>query len=201
VSTRRRSRKKALSSADKWKGKSWVEVKAPLYVNDSVIGKTCATDINKITGRTLKTSLMDLSGSFKDIHKLMTFKLTEIKGAMAHTEFYEYELSRDYMRSMVRNHRSRIDGIVNLKLTDGSRVRVTVFSVTPMRAKASDKHEIRQIIFRTLLEETKDLNLASFVNKIIDNSLNASIYEAVENYFPLKILEIAKIKVIKTSSN
>lgn len=197
MSSRRRSRKKVLSSADKWKGKQWVDIKPPLYLNDNVIGQTPSTDIEQINGRTIRASVMDMSGSFKDVHKLITFKVTDVKGKVAHTDFFTYELSRDYMRSMVRNHRSRVDGILNVKLTDGTRLRITVFCVTPIRAKHSEKHEIRQIIFRTLQEEISELNIGSFVNRLIDNSLNEAIYEKVEDFFPVKILEISKIKVLK----
>ncbi len=192
-----RKKKKVLSSVEKWRNKIWVEIKTPLYIDDKVLGETPASSEESIIGRTIKVDLMTLNGSFKDIHKLITFKVSELKGNVAHTEFFQYELSRDYLRSQIRNHRSRIDGIFNITLKDKSKLRITLTCVTMIRAKTSEKKEIRKIMYETLMEMIQDLTFEAFVSNLIENKFAETIQQKVEEFFPTKIMEVNKVKVLK----
>lgn len=186
-----------MSGLDKWKNKMWVKIKMPTYIDDIEIGETMASEAENTIGRTIKMSVMDYTNNFKDMNKRLIFKIIDVKGTAAVTEFKEFSLSRDYVRSLVRNHRSRIDGIFNVKLKDDAKVRITVFCITPIRAKASEQKEIRQVITKTLYEQVEDLNFQTFVNKIINEEFNEAMNTAVEEIFPTKTLEIAKVKVIR----
>ncbi len=201
MSARRRSKskRKVLSSTDKWKNKVWVELKAPMYIGDQVIGHTPAAEPEMAIGRTVKVQQPKLTGNFKDFQKIVTLKVSEVNGTIGQTDFIGYELSRENMRSVVRNHRSRIDGIYNIKFTDDTRIRMTVFCVTPIRAKTSEKKIIRKIISEAVDEAVKDLTFPAFVNKVLDGSIVEYVKEKVVDYFPVKTLEISKIKVLRLS--
>jgi small subunit ribosomal protein S3Ae len=196
-STGRKRRRRASDSADKWKNKIWLKIKAPSYVDEKVLGTTPTSDVDTSIGRTIKISLMDLTNSFKDLNYQLTFKVTEVSGSFAKTEFFGQELSRDFRRSQIRNHRSQIEGIYNLKLVDESKIRVKTFVVTPMRAPASIKKDVRDAVREKLEEICSDLTLPAFVNKLITYELTQELLPEAENIFPIKILEIAKVKVTK----
>ncbi len=192
-----RRKKKVMSSVEKWRNKIWVEIKTPLYIDDKVIGETPSSSEENIIGRTVKIDLMTLTANFKDMNKLITFKVVDLKGNVAHTEFFRYELSRDFIRSQVRNHRSRIDGIYNLTLKDKSKLRITLTCVTPIRAKTSEQKVIRKIMSDSLMELVEDLTFQSFVTNLLQNKFAEQIQEKVEEFFPVKVFEVNKVKVLK----
>ncbi|MHA2248880.1 MAG: 30S ribosomal protein S3ae [Candidatus Kariarchaeaceae archaeon] len=193
----RRRRKKATDAADKWKNKIWLKIKTPDYIDEKELGETLTSDVDIVVGRTVKISLMDLTGSFKDLNYQLIFKVSEVTGNVARTEFFGQELSRDFRRSQIRNHRSQVEGIYNLKLADESKVRVKTFVVTPVRAAASIKKEIRDMVREKLEELCSELTFAAFVNKLLSYELTHELLPVAQDVFPIKILEIAKVKVTR----
>lgn len=197
MSARRRRRRAAGTSVDKWRNKYWLDVQVPDYIGDDSLGMTPASDLNQVIGRTVKISLMDLTDQFNDLNYHLTFKITKITGNKARTEFYGQTLSRDYRRSQIRNHRSQVDGVFNLSLSDDSRVRVTTFVVTPIRAPHNTKKEIRKAVREQIEQLCSELTFPAFVNKLISYELRDEILPAAEEVFPIKLLEIAKVKVVR----
>ncbi len=195
-STGRRRRRRATDSADKWKNKLWLDIKSPDYIDEKILGITPTSDLETVVGRTVKISLMDLTNSFKDLNYQLIFRISEVRGNTARTEFFGQELSRDFRRSQIRNHRSQIEGIYNLKLNDNSKVRVKTFVVTPMRAHSSIKKAIRDEVGSKLEELCSEMNFPAFVNKLITYELTNELRPIAEDMFPIKILEISKVKVI-----
>ncbi len=193
-----RRKKKSISSTDKWKGKVWTEIKAPLYIDDKVIGETPATSEEFIIGRTVITDLMFFSNKFEHATKLLKFKIKEIKGNVAHTDLFQYELSRDFMRSQVRNHRSRIDGIYNINFKDGSKVRITIFCITPQRIRTSEKKDLRKIMSELLLKSLNDLTFSAFTTKLLNDEFISEVLEELQNHYDIKMLEVSKVKVLRT---
>ena len=150
--TARRRRRGQDSSVEKWKNKQWLDIKTPEYIDDKVLGVTPTSDVDDVIGRTVKISLMDLTGSFKDLNYHLTFKISEVAGRVAKTEFHQQELSRDFRRSQIRNHRSQVEGIFNIKLEDESKIRIKMFVVTPMRIHTTTKKEMRAVMHKKLEE-------------------------------------------------
>ncbi len=200
-STGRKRRRGQESSVEKWKNKNWLDIKTPEYIDDKVLGETPASEIDEVLGRTVKVSLMDLTGSFKDLNYQLTFKVSEVSGRVAKTEFHQQELSRDYRRSQIRNHRSQVEGIFNLKLNDESKIRLKTFVVTPMRIHTSTKKEIRAAMKAKLEDIVKDLSFPAFVNKLITYEITKELQPVVEEVFPVKIIEVSKVKVIRLPGN
>jgi len=197
MSARRRRRRVLSSGAEKWRNKKWLDLRAPDYIGDESIGQTPASDISQIIGRTINLSLMDLTNNFNDLNYYLKFKVTKISGNRAKTEFIGQALNRDYRRSQIRNHRSQIEGVFNLNLNDGSRVRITAFAVTFSRAAHNTKKEIRKAMRESITEIVTQLNFPAFVNKVISYELRDELFEPANEIFPVKLLEVSKVKVLR----
>ena len=175
----------------------WYELKSPDYVGDYSLGHSPVTDATQMLGRTIKTSLMDLTNDFKDLNYHLTFKVTNVTGKRAKTEFFGQALSRDFRRSQIRNHRSQVDGIFNITLKDKSRIRISTFVVTPIRAAHNVKKEVRAAIKQEIEEILSELSFPAFVNKLITYELRDELLPVAAEIFPIKILEISKVKVLR----
>lgn len=197
----RRRRRTASSSTDKWKNKVWVDIRTPEYVDEKSLGTTPTSDLESVIGRTVKTTMMDLTGDFKDLNYELIFKVTHLEGNIGRTEFFGYELSRDFKRAQIRNHRSKVEGIYTYTLSDGARVRLTTFIVTPMRVASSVKKELRMLVYETLSEKMKELTFPAFVNRLTSGELTQEMLEVAEDYTPIKILDISKVKVLRLPEN
>lgn len=195
--TGRRRKKRATDAADKWKNKIWLDIKTPEYIDEKILGTTPTSKEDSAIGRTIKISLMDLTNSFKDLNYQLIFRISEVTGNVARTEFDGQELSRDFKRSQIRNHRSQVEGIFNLRLSDNAKIRVKTFLVTPKRAHSSIKKAMRESIHQKMEEICSNLTFAAFVNKLITYEFTQEILPVVEAIYPIKIFEIAKVKVIR----
>ena len=116
---------------------------------------------------------------------------------MARTEFHEYELSRDFKRAQIRNHRSKVEGIFNLRLNDGAKVRMTTFVVTPKRAAQSVKKQMREDMHVFLEEKLAEMTFPAFVDELLNGTIKSELYPVAEDNFSIKILDVAKVKVIR----
>src|SRR5579863_1270182 len=97
---------------DKWRSKHWFKVRAPGLFQHAEIGETMASDPEQVTGRTLETTLQDLSGG-ADVgkaHIKLRFQIERVGGdGVAETRFIGHELTSDYVRRLARRKRSKID--------------------------------------------------------------------------------------------
>lgn len=195
--SRRVRRRRTAGSVDRWKNKVWADIRAPVYIDDKSLGRTPANDIEGVIGRSIKITLMDLTNNYKDLNYHLTFKVSAVDGHLARTEFHEYELSRDFKRAQIRNHRSKIEGIFNLRLNDGAKVRMTTFVVTPKRAAQSVKKQMRQDMHVFLEEKLAGMSFPAFVDELLNGTIKSELYPVAEDNFSIKILDVAKVKVIR----
>ena len=195
--SRSKSRRKGTSGEEKWKTKVWYTIKTPSYLDDKVIGTTPANDPEHLLGRTVYTSLMDITGDFKDMNVLLKFKIVDVQGEFARTDFYGYYLSRDFIRAQIRNHISTIEAIENFEFKDGAKIRARLLCITTNRANSSQKKALRKHMINRLHEFSNDLTYQTFVTKLLNKEVKEYIAEGANKIYPIKILDIAKIKVLQ----
>jgi small subunit ribosomal protein S3Ae len=199
VSRRRRRRKDV--SVDKWKNKNWYSVLTPKYFGNVNIAEIPSS--GDIIGRTVETTLYDITNDFSQTHIKMFFKINEVDDAgTAHTKFWGHDFTRDYLRSLVRRTTSRIDGIfnVNVKSDEGSgtyKVRITAVVFTQKRAKTSQRKTIRTIMRNIIEEKANQLNFIEFVQECVLGKIGSEIYNQAKMIYPIRKSEIMKTKIVK----
>jgi small subunit ribosomal protein S3Ae len=126
-----------------WKAKSWYRVHVPDNLGKAYIGDTIANDAESVVGRIMTATLGEIVNDYSKQHVKMSFKIQNVTGDAAYTEFVGHEVTRDYLRSLVKRRSSRIDTIVPLVTKDGKKVRLTICTYTFARANLSQEHAIR----------------------------------------------------------
>ncbi len=185
---------------ERWKDKNWFAVLTPKFFGNVQIALIpSSTDV---IGRTVETTLYDITNDYSQTHIKMTFKVESIEGTIANTKFWGHDFTRDYLRSLVRRTTSRIDGIFNtyLKAVNSDakyKIRIEAIIFTQKRAKASQQRAIRRIMNEVIEERAGKLTFPEFVQDCVLGKLGSEIYNRAKVIVPIRKSEIMKTKILQ----
>lgn len=186
----------ARRAKDKWAAKQWVRVIAPRAFGYAEIGLIPATRLEDTVGKTVEVSFYDITKDVSQIHIKLKFQIVHVEGNTAYTQLKLMELTRDYIRSLVRRGTSRIDAILDVETKDGIKLRVMAMAVTQSRVKTSQKKAIRKIMYQLITGKAQSLDFDTFIQHCILGTLASEIEIQARKIYPLKKAEIRKIKVL-----
>jgi len=180
---------------DKWRAKNWYNIYAPEMFSRSQIGETLTDDPQKLLGRVTEVTVQDLTGDFSKMHMKLQFKVNEIKGSDAHTQFVGHDLTSDYLRRLTRRRRTRTDGTFDVYTKEGAFVRVKPMAITDRRIQASKEKAIRRAMEGVVKDTASKQTLGEFVKSIISGDLAKNIALACKPIQPIQRVEIRKTEV------
>ncbi len=178
-----------------WKAKSWYRVHTPDNLGKVFIGDTIANDADNVIGRIMTSTLGEITNDYAKQHMKMSFKINSVAGDSAYTEFVGHDVTRDYLRSLVKRRSSRIDCHVPLVTKDGKKVQLTISCYTFARANISQEHAIRKIITEAVKAQASAWDLTTLVNVIVSGEISRDLFKAVKIIYPTRRVEIVKSKV------
>jgi small subunit ribosomal protein S3Ae len=186
---------------DRWRSKVWFTIQAPGLFQRVALGETMATEPEQIVGRTIETTLQELSGG-SDIgkaHVKLRFSIERVtNGNVAETRFTGHDLTSDYIRRLARRKRSKIDLSLRLTTKDGVAIQVKPVAVGEQRLQGNLQTELRHKIQSILEEEAAAKTAAVFVREMLQGELNRILANGVRTLYPLKKIEIRSSEVIGT---
>jgi len=180
---------------DTWKTKKWYTILAPPQFGHKPIGETIASDPSLIVGRTIETTLGDIEGDMSKQHIKLKFKVIGVAGENANTEFIGHDMTRDYIRSLVRRRTSKVDVNVLVSTKDERAMRVKASAFTIKRANTSQIRAIRKIMEDIILKRAKELTFDEFIEEILSGKLSSLIYREAKVVYPLRRVEIRKTEI------
>jgi small subunit ribosomal protein S3Ae len=178
-----------------WKAKSWFKVHVPDNLGKAYIGDTIANDAESVVGRIMTATLGEITNDYAKQHMKMSFKIATVTGDSAYTEFVGHEVTRDYLRSLVKRRSSRIDCIVPVTTKDNKKVRLTICCYTFARANISQEHAIRDAIVKAVAVQAQAWDLNTLLNGIVSGEISRDLFKAVKTIYPTRRVEIIKSKV------
>ena len=181
---------------DKWRSKSWYTVLAPPYFGNVELGAIPADEPEKLIGRVIDSTLYDVTNDFAHQYLKLYFQITEIDGKTAKTTFKGHEYSRDYLRSLVRRRTTKVDGLFNVTLKDGHKLRVAVSAFTLSRVRTSQERDMRVIMDRIIKEKASMLTLDQFAQEMVLGKIASDIYNEAKIIAPLRHIGIRKSKLV-----
>jgi len=185
---------------DKWRSKKWYSVIAPGYFGSVEIGSVPVDEAENIVGRTVESTLYDITEDFAHQYLKMYFQIIGVDGKRALTIFKGHEYSRDYLRSLVRRRTTRVDCIVTVTTKDGYKIRISVCAFTLTRIRTSQEKEIRVIMKRITEEKTAALTFDQVVQEIVLGKIASDIYNEAKKIAPLRHVGLRKSKLISRPS-
>ena len=178
-----------------WKAKSWYKVYVPDNLGKAYIGDTISNDAESVVGRIMTSTLGEITNDYAKQHMKMSFKIMNVTGDAAYTEFVGHEVTRDYLRSLVKRRSSRIDCQVPILTKDGKKVRLTICCYTFARANLSQEHAIRGAITAAILAQASAWDLTTLVNGIVSGEISRDLFKTVKTIYPTRRVEVVKSKV------
>ena len=103
----------------------------------------------------------------------------------------------DYIKSIVKRRRTRIDAIQKVITQDNVALRVTATAITTHRCKNSQKHAIRLMMMKILEESANSMPLNEFGPFILSKDASQQLYRACSKFFPLSNVIVQKSVVLK----
>jgi len=188
--------KRGQRKIDGWKSKQWFSIMAPDMIGQQEIGETLTKDPQLLLGRVIEVTLGDLNNDFSKQNVKMGLKIDQVGGDSAYTKLIGHELTRDYLRSLIKRQSSMISTTIDVITADGYKVRVKPTSFTIKRAKASQIRAIRHYMLYIVRKKALESNFNSFMQEIILGKLSAYIYREVKVIYPLRRTEILKSSVL-----
>ncbi len=189
---------------DKWRSKHWYKVRAPGLFQHVELGETVATEPEQVIGRTLETTLPELSGAADagKAHVKLRFRVERISGdGVAEARFIGHDLTSDYVRRLARRKRSKIDTALTVTTKDGVQIILKPVAVGEQRLQTRLRAELRHKIVSILTEEAQLRTSPEFVREMLAGDLSKVLAHGVKTLYPLKKIEIRRSEVLGAISD
>lgn len=160
------------------------------------VGETLASDPELLLGRVVEITLGDMTNDMSKQNIKLSLKVDQVGGDSAYTKFVGHNLTRDYLRSLVKRQTSMITSIIDVMTKDGYKVRIKPSCFTIRRAKSSQIKAIRQVMVNIVHKKANESDINTFIQDAVLGGLAVQIYRDVKNIYPLKRVEILKTHVI-----
>jgi len=172
--------------------KRWYTLQAPEQFDREELGETVAEEPDQVLGRTIETTLGDLRNDASENNTKLTFKVNEVASDTAYTEFIKHELTRDYMRSLVRRGSSKVEAFITVLTDDDYRVQIQPVALTTKSADASQEQAIRRTMIDIVEESARERSYEDLIDSIVEGRLSSAIYNEAKTIYPLRRVEIQK---------
>ncbi|MFC7203900.1 30S ribosomal protein S3ae [Haloferax namakaokahaiae] len=177
------------------RGKRWYTLIAPENFDRQELGETFANEPEKVYGRTVETTLGELNNDQGANNVKLTFKVNDVGSDAAYTEFVQQELTRDYLRSLVRRGASKIEANVTVLTKDDYRVQLQPVAFTTKKADRSQEQEIRRIMTKLTREAAVNHTFNEVIESVVEGRLSSAIYADAKTIYPLRRVEVQKFSL------
>lgn len=174
-------------------GKQWYTVYAPESFDRAEVGETPADEPEQLLQRTIETTLGDLTQESGENNTKLTFQINDVGSDAAYTEFVKHELTRDYLRSLVRRGTSKIEAYVTGLTADDYRVQVQPVAFTTRKADSSQEQATRRVLIEMVEEAIADRTYEDLSASVVEGRLSSAIYSEAKTIYPLRRVEIQKL--------
>ena len=193
------ARAAARRQRDKWKSKRWYSIRAPRNPwSFKVIGETMAEEEEMLVGRHYEILQYELDGDFSKMNVKVKFRISEVIGSDALTEYIGHELLKDHIRRQVRRERGKIDDTIDLVTKDGYYIRVKPMMISRNRIKASQKQEMRTQARDLIIKFGATTTWIDMQKATLDGTLETQIREAVSKIQPVRDVMIRRTQLIQS---
>jgi small subunit ribosomal protein S3Ae len=150
-----------------------------------------------LIGRNYEVIQNELDGDFSKMHVKVVFRVVDVLGNDAITEFVGHELLKDHVRRQVRRDRGKIDDTIDVVTEDGYYVRFKPLMISRARIKSSQKQQMRTLAREVILTTGATSTWFSLQASMLDGTLETKIKDAVSKIQPVRTVVIRRTQLIQ----
>lgn len=180
-----------------WKRKKWYQIIAPKLFNEQTLGETMALEADLVMGRTTTLNLMTITKDIKKQNVKVSFKVNDIKGLKAYTEFTAYQMIPASIKRLVRKGREKISDSFTAVSKDGKNIRIKPLIICQNTVTHSVGTDIREATKKMTTEILKQIPYHTFVRDVITGKFQRALRQQLSKIYPTRIAEIRAIKLIE----
>jgi small subunit ribosomal protein S3Ae len=173
-------------------GKRWYTVLAPAQFDRQELGETPAEEPDQVLDRTIETTLAEISDDTSENNTKLTFQIDDVGSDAAYTQFVTHELTRDYLRSLVRRGASKVEAYVTVLTANDYRMQIQPVAFTTKKADESQEKAIRRTMIDMVEEAAEERTFEEMVDSVVQGRLSSAIYGESKTIYPLRRVEVAK---------
>lgn len=190
-------RTRGSASLPSWKKKRWFQLIAPKMFNNQVLGETLVAESGQMMGKSIKLSMMSLTGDMKKQHINIKFEVVGIAENNAQTRAVGYEFAPSSIKRLVRRRRKRVDDSFICSTKDNIRVRMKPFFVTRQDTNKSTLTSMRKLGKDFIAKFAKERNFDDLTYDIIDHRMQRDLKKVLSKVYPLRTCEVRTFSVVK----
>ena len=179
---------------DKWKMKGWYSLIAPEMFESREIGQLVSSDEANLKNRVIKVGLGDLTGSFSQgtAYTMLYFRVKEVTGKTAKTQFIGHELVPGYVRTLARRRRSLVTQVDDVVTRDGVEMRIKMLCISGLKVSEAVRTDIRRALSECIRQIAKSTDFPVLAQELVFGKLSAKLYNSVKKMGPIKRVEVKK---------
>lgn len=185
----------AKERVQKQKKKKWFNIVAPKLFNELSIGETPSFESESLKGKTVTTSLMNLTRDMKKQNVNVRLKIVEIRDNRALTELDFYEMIPSSIKRMVRRKKNRIDDSFVVLTKDKKKIRVKPMILTRLNTNQPVLSKIRLYTKAYLVSKISELTYGQFAEMIITDRLTRDMKRTLSKIYPVRICVMRAFKM------
>ena len=182
------AKKKSVSS---WKSKKVYSVVSPENFEEKEIGTSVADDPKKLVGRTVETSLANLTDDRRKQHLKLIFEIVRVDKDVAYTRFKKFYTPVGYLRYKIRKGNTKIE-VISDREYSREKLRVKVMVLTRYRVSESVRKEISQVM-EDILENHSDNTPEEILQLTLFGKLGTEMYKKARGIAPINRVEVHQI--------
>ncbi|MDY6985388.1 MAG: 30S ribosomal protein S3ae [Candidatus Thermoplasmatota archaeon] len=181
--------KKTTSRKEKKKVKEWYTVLAPQALNSVQIAEVLGSEPESMVGRKIEATMQDLGAGLSKQNYKFIFKITDVQGLQASTEFVGHTLMGGTTR-VTRKRHAKIDQVADVVTLDSKKMRLKVMAITERKIHRLQESAMRKRIVERLQEDVSKLTLEELIRKLMDDSLSTELFNECKKIEPIRRMDI-----------
>ncbi len=198
MKTTRKIKKKKKKTVDTWKTKKRFIIAAPKAFEEKELGQTVANKPEELIGRTVKSTLRQITGNISHQHVQLKFKVTDVKGQTANTEVIGEEIQRGYIGRQTRRMKAIVPAIFRVQTKDKKKLQITALAFGRNSMRIGQKKDMRKKMIEMIDDITTKIGYHKFMQEAVYAKISAAIIKDLKKIYPMQRVDIIKVRLLST---